>query len=153
MFKKILSSINIFSFLGKIKHLRIMDIPRAIITFLLNRIAGTKTWFLLRFLSRIVIDGTEYDISGSDGKEYEAETRTGGKVKFTKKDIKDAVKSALKKQAEPITLLDELVNLTDIKVNISKDINISNGEDLVRTSGKFLKLVFSSEDESKDTKE
>jgi len=73
MFKKILSSINIFSFLGKIKHLRIMDIPRAIITFLLNRIAGTKTWFLLRFLSRIVIDGTEYDISGSDGKVYEAE--------------------------------------------------------------------------------
>ena len=56
-------------------------------------------------------------------------------------------KLLLKKQAEPITLLDELVNLTDIKVNISKDINISNGEDLVRTSGKFLKLVFSSEDE------
>ena len=62
-----------------------MDIPRAIITFLLNRIAGTKTWFLLRFLSRIVLMVTEYDILGSDGKVYEAETKTGGKVTFTKK--------------------------------------------------------------------
>lgn len=142
MFKKLLSCVNIFAFLGKIKHLKVMDVPKAIIGFILNRIAGTKTWLLLRFLSRIVIDGTEYDIAGQSGNVYNAITKSGGKVEFSKKDIKDVVKATLRKCAEPINLLGESVNLVGIKINISKDIFIPKPTNLVRESRKFLKLVF-----------
>lgn len=142
MFKKLLSYVNIFAFLGKIKNLRVMDLPKFIASFILNRIAGTKTWLLLRFLSRIVIDGTEYDIASRDRNFYEAITKSGGKVEFFKKDIKNVVKDSLRKCAEPISLLGETVNLTGIKINISKDIFIPKPKDLVHTSGKFLKLVF-----------